>query len=267
MRLHVHEWGDPGAPALVCLHGVSAHGRRFRRLAEERLAQRFRVLAPDLRGHGRSEWEPPWNIATHLADVLETVDAMGVEQPAAWLGHSFGGRLVLELCAAEPERVARAVLLDPAIQILPHVGFDFAENAASDHSFASADEAVEARLASGFPPSPREFVEEEAREHLVEAGGRGLRWRFSRAAAATIYGELCTEPPPPSALCTPALLVHASQFGLVRDEQLTEYVAELGERLEVVAVPGGHVVYWDAYEETAEAVEKFLIRDEAVTHA
>ena len=82
MRLHVHEWGDADAPALICLHGVSAHGRRFRRLAEERLAKRFRVLAPDLRGHGRSGYEPPWNIATHLADVLETVDEIGVEQPA-----------------------------------------------------------------------------------------------------------------------------------------------------------------------------------------
>jgi lipase len=267
MRLHVHEWGDADAPALICLHGVSAHGRRFRRLAEERLAKRFRVLAPDLRGHGRSGYEPPWNIATHLADVLETVDALGVKHPTAWLGHSFGGRLVLELCAVEPHRVARAVLLDPALQILPHVGLDFAEDAARDHSFTSAEEAVEARLASGFPPSPREFVEEEAREHLVVSPDGRLRWRFSRAAAATIYGELCTEPPPPSSLCAPALLVHASQFGLVREEQLADCVAELGDRLEVVAVPGGHIVYWDAYEETVNAIEKFLLSDRAVTHA
>ena len=267
MRLHLHEWGDTDAPALVCLHGVSAHGRRFRRLAEERLAKRFRVLAPDLRGHGLSGWEPPWNIPTHLGDVLETVDAAGVEQPGFWLGHSFGGRLVLELCAAAPERVARAVLLDPAIQILPHVGYDFAEDAARDHSFARAVDAVEARLSSGFPPSPREFVEEEAREHLAESPDGLLRWRFSRAAAATIYGDLCTDPPPPASLCAPALLVHAPRFGLVREEQLREYAAQLGSRLEIVAVQGGHMVYWDAYEETADAIEKFLVPDKAVTQA
>ena len=267
MRLHVHEWGDARAPAVICLHGVSAHGRRFRRLAEARLAKRSRVLAPDLRGHGRSDYEPPWNIATHLADVLETVDAIGVEQPLAWVGHSFGGRLLLELCAVAPERVARAALLDPAIQILPHVGLDFAEDAARDHSFASAEEAVEARLTSGFPPSPREFVEEEAREHLVASPDGRLRWRFSRAAAATLYGELCTEPPPPSSLCAPTLLVHASRFGLVREEQLAQYTAELGDRLEVLAVPGGHIVYWDAYEQTADALEKFLFSDRAFTHA
>ena len=267
MRLHVHEWGDARAPAIVCLHGVTAHGRRFRRLAEERLARNFRVLAPDLRGHGRSGYEPPWNISTHLGDVLETIDAAGIQQPIPWLGHSFGGRLVLELCAAAPERVTRAVFLDPAFQILPHVGFDFAEEVARDHSYSTAEEAVEARLATAVRPSPREFVEEEASEHLVSSPDGRLRWRFSRAAAATVYGELCTEPPAASAVRVPALLVHASHFGLVREEQLAECVAELGDLLEVVAVPGGHVVYWDAYEETADAVEKFLLSDRAVTHA
>src|SRR5437773_2536441 len=83
---------------------TSARGRRFRRLAEERLAQRYRVVAPDLRGHGRSGHEPPWTIAAHLADIVETVAAAGVER-AAWVGHSFGGRLILELAAREPERV------------------------------------------------------------------------------------------------------------------------------------------------------------------
>ena len=58
----------------------------------------------------------------------------------------------------------------------------------------------------------------------------------------------------------PTLLVHAERFGLVLEHQLEEYPAALGESLELVAVPGGHVVYWDAFDETADAVEKFLIR-------
>jgi pimeloyl-ACP methyl ester carboxylesterase len=68
-------------------------------------------------------------------------------------------------------------------------------------------------------------------------------------------------------LVTPALLVHASHFGLVREEQLVEYAEELGDRLEIVGVPGGHMVYWDSYEETADAIEKFLFSDSADTHA
>jgi lipase len=265
MRLHVHEWGDPEAPAVVCLHGISAHGRRFRRLAEERLAHRFRVIAPDLRGHGRSGYEPPWSIATHLDDVLETLATREVET-AVWIGHSFGGRLLLELCSRQPDRLSSAVLLDPAIQILPHVGHDFAVQATADQAFASAGEAVESRLANGAS-TPREFLEEEAREHLVESRDGLLRWRFSRPAVVSAYGELCTDPPPPSVLRVPTLLVHAGQFGLVRAEQLDEYAAELGDALEIVEVPGGHIVYWDAYEQTADVVETFLIRHALVSHA
>ena len=265
MRLHVHEWGDAASPPLVCVHGVSAHGRRFRKLAEERLAARFRVLAPDLRGHGRSEWAPPWSLGTHVADLLETAREIGVGA-AAWLGHSFGARLILEVAAREPQRIQSAALLDPAIQILPHVGLDFAQEAARDHSFATVDEAIAARLASGAP-TPRELVEEEAREHLAPSADGRLRWQYSRAAAAAIYGELCLDPPPPTVLRgIPTLLAHASQFGLVREEQLEQYVRELGDGLEVVAVPGGHVIYWDAYEQTAEVVEKFLIRHASVSH-
>ena len=130
----------------------------------------------------------------------------------------------------------------------------------------SPEEAIESRLASGAP-TPREFVEEEAREHLVTSPDGRLRWRYCRSAVVTAYSELCTEPPPPSVLQVPTLLVHASVFGLVREEQLAEYVDELGDRLEVVAVPGGHIVYWDAYEETADAIKKFLFLDRAGTHA
>ena len=130
MRLHVHEWGNAAR---------SDGGVRPRRLGTrpalrgdwQRSGLRLdsTSLAPDLRGHGRSGWEPPWDLDTHLDDVLETFGDTG---PSLWVGHSFGGRLVLELAARRPELVRCAVLLDPAIDILPHVGFDFAQDAATD---------------------------------------------------------------------------------------------------------------------------------------
>jgi lipase len=256
MELHVHEWGDPSARPIVCLHGVNAHGRRFRKLAEERLRDRYRVLAPDLRGHGFSDWEPPWTIATHAHDVLETLDALGVRR-ATWLGHSFGGRLVLEVAALASERVEQAILLDPAIQILPHVGFDFAERERADLSFASPEEAIETRLA-GADPTPRSFVEEDVAEHLVGQPDGRFRYRYCQSTVVSLYGELTTPPPPAETLAAPTLLLHAGSFGLVRSDQIEAYRHALGDRLEVVTVPGGHMVMWDAWEQTADAVERFL---------
>lgn len=256
MELNLHEWGDRSAPPIVCLHGVNAHGRRYRKLAEERLADRFRVLAPDLRGHGFSGWEPPWTIATHVHDILETLDALGLSR-VTWLGHSFGGRLVLEIAALAPERVERAILLDPAIQILPHVGLDFAERERNDHSFTSPEEAIEARLAGGAQ-TPRSFLEEEMDEHLIEHPDGRYRFRYCQSTVVSLYGELTTPPPPPEALEAPTLLLYADAFGLVHDHQVEAFRRALRDRLEVVTVPGGHMVYWDAWEETAEAVERFL---------
>ena len=82
---------------MLALHGVTGHGGRFRRLAERGLPER-RWLAPDLRGHGRSTWDPPWNAEQHVADLLETMDAEGVERCDV-LGHSFGGLLATHLAA------------------------------------------------------------------------------------------------------------------------------------------------------------------------
>ena len=52
----------------------------------------------------------------------------------------------------------------------------------------------------------------------------------------------------------PTLLVYAPAYGLVREDQLAAYA----DRVEVVAVPGMHMVMWDAFDEVADAVEKFL---------
>jgi lipase len=255
MLLQLHEWGDRTAPPIVALHGIGGFGRRFRRLADERLAK-YRVVAPDLRGHGSSSWEPPWTIATHVADVLETIEHAGIER-AAFVGHSYGGRLILELADLDPDRIERAALLDPAIELLPHVGFDFAERERADGGFPLPEDAVEERLMFDTA-TPRAFVEEDVSEHL-DRGADGLyRYRYCRSAAVTAYGELCTPPPPPETLRVPTLLVHAGEFGLVREEQLETYATVLRDQLEVVEVPGGHMVFWDAYEETASALERFL---------
>ena len=221
---------------------------------------------PTCAGTGAPGYEPPWNLATHVDDVLETVEAAGVER-AAWVGHSFGARLVLELCARAPERVERAVLLDPAIQLLPHVGRDFAEASAKDQRFATAEEAIDARLDDGDLDAARVRRGGGARAPRARRRTARFRWRYSRAAVVTAYSELCTDPPPPTVLPAPALLVHASSSASSATTSSPTTRERLGDRLEVVGVPGGHVVYWDAYEETADAVEKFLNRDRAVTHA
>jgi lipase len=256
VRLYVHEWGDPAAPPLVCLHGVTGHGERFRRLAEERWGDEGRVLAFDLRGHGRSGWDPPWTYSTHVADLAETTEALGLEE-ADWAGHSFGGRLVLELAAAHPRLVRRAVLLDPAIQVSPHIARDSAAAELRDPVYADQEAFVAERLDAN-PQTPRRYVEEDAEQHLEPLPDGRFRRRTCQPAMVSIYGEIASAPPAPQTLQVPTLLLYAPDYGLVQESQLEAYRTAVGDRLQVVAVPGMHMVMWDAFEETASAVSAFL---------
>jgi lipase len=252
VRLHLHEWGDPAAPAVVCLHGVTSHGGRFRYLAE-RLADRYHVVAPDLRGHGRSPVEPPWDVGAHLEDVLDSVP----EGARIWVGHSFGGRLAAELAARDPDRVGRLVLLDPALQVLPHVALDLAEAERGDVSYASVEDAVQARYDSGrVLRAPREMVLAAEGDHLERGPDGRLRHRYCKSAVIAAWSVMASAPPDPADI--PTLIVVGERSWLTLDEQVEAYRAALGDRVRVVTVPGGHTVYWDALDETTEALAAFL---------
>ena len=254
MSLTRYEWGEPGLPALVCLHGVTSHGRHFAKLAE-RLAGCFHVIALDLRGHGGSPWEPPWNLEQHVADVLESAP----DERCAWLGHSFGGRIAYETAAAAPERVARLVLLDPAIRLPPHVGIAAAENARRDRSYVSFAEGIDRRYEeSVLTTAPRELVEEELRLHLLEDDDGRWRYLYCQSTVVAAYGEMTREPPRFVEVRIPTLLVLGETSYLPYDDLLGAHQDALGELLEVARIAAGHTVLWDAFDDTAAAIERFL---------
>jgi len=108
-RLHVVEWGDPGAPPLLCCHGYFDHARSFALLAPL-LADRYRVLAFDARGHGDSQWADAYAWATHIRDIV--VVARWIGRPLHLIGHSMGGGQVVEAARALREQVATVVNID-----------------------------------------------------------------------------------------------------------------------------------------------------------
>jgi lipase len=212
------------------------------------------VIAPDLLGHADSPREPPWRIAEHLASLDAAVDS----EARIWLGHSFGGRLAFERAAARPDAVDRLVLLDPALLVPPHVALWAAENARPERRYASFEEAIDRRYEeSQLHRAPRELLEQELRGHLVEEGD-GWRYRYTQASVVAAYGEMATSPPSFDAVRIPTLLVLGEESYLPYDHLLDSHRDALGDLLEVVTVPGGHTVLWDALDETAAAIRGFL---------
>ena len=253
MRLHLHEWGPSDGPRVVCLHGVRNQGGHFAELAQRLPAHR--VLAPDLLGHGFSPWEPPWSIAAHCDAIVRTVGA----EPAALVGHSFGGRLAYELAARAPKLIPKLVLLDPAILLPGHVALTAAENARPEKAYVSFDELIARRYdESQLQSAPRELVVAELRGH-VTVGDDGLtRYRYCQSAVVAAYGEMASQPTPFAQVRVPTLLVLGEASYLPYDHLLDAHRAALGDQLEVLVVPGGHTVLWDALEETAAAIAAFI---------
>jgi pimeloyl-ACP methyl ester carboxylesterase len=116
-RMAYVEFGNPAAPAVLCVHGLTRNGRDFDPLAEA-LADEFHVICPDLPGRGKSDWLPhgalyqPPTYVTALAHLLAALN-----KPVMWVGTSLGGICGMILAGATNTPLTRMVLND----IGPHI--------------------------------------------------------------------------------------------------------------------------------------------------
>ena len=151
------------------------------------------------------------------------------------------------------------MLLDPAVWVPPPLALEYAEEARADTSFASLEEAIaDARARNdGSSPEALAALEEDLRELLVLSPDGRLRLRRCASAVVTAFSEMAT-PPPLDRIDVPTLLVRGASSHVVPEVLVDVVSEELGDHLTVVTVPGGHSVLWDAFTETADAVERFL---------
>lgn len=109
------DWpGGTGAPVVMLVHATGFHGRVWDQVVHA-LPQEWRVLAVELRGHGRSSKAGPFDRWEHFAsDLVELVDHLGIAGivPA---GHSMGGWAVCYAALARPAAFRHLVLIDPTI--------------------------------------------------------------------------------------------------------------------------------------------------------
>lgn len=109
LRLHYVEWGDPQAQPLVLCHGMFDHARSFATLAPL-LADRFRVISVDARGHGDSDWADAYNWPVDVADIVTVLRSIG--RPVHLVGHSKGGGQTTDAACLVPELVRQLVNID-----------------------------------------------------------------------------------------------------------------------------------------------------------
>ena len=122
LRLHcaVHSARRPGGRPVLCLPGLTRNGRDFATLAEH-LHERHEVLALDLRGRGRSAWDPDWShyqLPIYVQDAWTLLESRETA-PVIVVGTSLGALMGLVMAAARPERIAGLVLNDAGPELDP----------------------------------------------------------------------------------------------------------------------------------------------------
>jgi pimeloyl-ACP methyl ester carboxylesterase len=112
LRLHYVDWGNAGAPPLVLVHGGRDHCRNWDWVAAA-LQPDYHILAPDLRGHGDSQWSLSSNytFAGYVYDLAQLIHQQELA-PVNIISHSLGGMISLRYAGIYPEKVRRLVSIE-----------------------------------------------------------------------------------------------------------------------------------------------------------
>ena len=112
LRYHLRTWNEDGERLLVLLHGTQDSSATFQFLVD-RLSPQWRIVAPDWRGFGRSEWASQgYFFQDYLADLDAILDRLSPQKPVQLVGHSLGGNVACVYSGVCPERVSHVVSLD-----------------------------------------------------------------------------------------------------------------------------------------------------------
>ena len=263
LRFHYREWGRPAAPPVLLLHAYSSHARSWDTVARS-LADRYRVLALDQRGHGESDWSSDYHELRFVGDLGAFVDALGLDT-LALVGFSIGGSHACTYALLYPERVSRLVLLECFT-----AGDEQGDAAWIDamrahmHRLRTLPADPEEASAAFRPLAPYATEDERRRwllDGLIQASDGQWRWRFDPAFLAP--GPVGRLKPPEAVLwdrvarlSCPTLLIVGADSWMVEP---TRQVATLNPRARVEVIPAaGHWAPLDNPTGFVSAVDGFL---------
>jgi pimeloyl-ACP methyl ester carboxylesterase len=176
-RLHYTEWGEPDAPVVVCVHGLTQTARSFDTLAAA-LSRTHRVVCPDIAGRGRSAWLPEpmgYDFPQYLADINALVARLGVER-IGFVGTSMGGIIGMLLSALPDSPIERLVINDVGPFVPKEALARIRDYVGTDPCFADMD-AFETYLREIWAPFGA--LDDDQWRHLADTSAR-------RAADGTI---------------------------------------------------------------------------------
>lgn len=269
LRAHYVQWGEPGRPVIVLLHGLRSYARTFEPLAL-RLAKTHHVLAPDARGRGESEWDPQraYYTPSYVSDLEQFADQLGLDR-FTLLGHSMGGTTAYVYTAAHPEQVSAAIIED--IGPGSSISGKGAERIKREMAQTPA-EFPHLSAARAYWRGLRPGISAEALEsrlcHTLRPGSCG-RWLWKFDMHGIAEARLDPDParqvdlwPHVDALRCPTLVIRGGGSDFL-PAATAEAMCERNHRVRHVEIPGaGHYVHDDAPDSFCRQIEEFLTHPE-----
>ena len=180
LRLRVRDWAGPSdeAPVVVLLHGMFGDAQMWDLFCPV-LASRYRVITPDARGHGLSDWSPEcdYSVECQVDDLAGLLDALQCETVDI-VGASMGGVTAYNFAARYAQRVGRLVLVDVSPEVFaPRLNNQSRITALSEDRFASIEDAVATRSSVYRRPGDPRVREAIERNIMLLADGT-VSWRY-----------------------------------------------------------------------------------------
>lgn len=265
LQLHYVEWGDPGSPPLVLLHGFQSHAHTWDTFSGA-VADTYRVLALDQRGHGDTSWAPegayaPDAFVRDIVGFLETLDLA----PAFLVGHSMGGRHAAMVAADYPALVRKIVIVDTPAELPPDILAMFTQQPETDdvpepETFDTFEEVIANGIAQ-YPLTPEAELRHANYYNLYRGADGTWHWRWdaallmrrrlNRSLQMDLYTYL-------RRVQCPTLLIRGQSSPLLTPEVAQKMVAALPVARMVEIAAAAHTVNADNAEEFNAVVAAFL---------
>ncbi len=213
VALHAQEIGDSGQP-LIILHGLFGSGDNWRTLGMK-WAEKYRVFLVDQRNHGRSPHHNEWTYEAMAADLERFIRERNIERPLV-LGHSMGGKTVMEMAARAEVDLCGIVVADMApVQYSPHHTEILKALNSVDLSTVDKREEVDEALK---PDIPEFLIRQFLLKGLLRTAEGEYRWKFNLEVITSQYDGILSEVAQGALVDMPALFIYGGKSPYVNEE-------------------------------------------------
>ena len=256
LRIHYLDWGGEGRQPLLLLHGISRVAHNFDHVAGH-FTPHYHVIAPDLRGHGDSDWHPgaEYLVEDYVRDIEVLIEALNLTNLVIW-GQSTGGRVAQVIAGKHHERVAAVIVEDVGPERPREVADRRAKRMDDEENGWETQEEIVASIRPRYPLTPderlRHFVRHGTRQR---ADGRHV-WKVDRNITK---GFIPTDIwPQVREIQAPIIYILGGASRIVPPKTQEELRLALPQ-VEIVTMPGlGHYPSDDNPENFLAIVDRFL---------